>query len=289
MNLVLHGFLAAGVPALLAGILWLAGCFPPLQRFRWLFSALAVGAGYLLAHLWILGRPPFPPVDAQQWLFYFALVGIALGWLTDRLDSRWLQGAILLMVLGGLMVVGLKSLIQSGYWSLAGGTGAIVGLTLAVWLLIVLVIPLGKREQGASLPFLLAGLGGLSAGVLFYSKSASLAQLAGSLGAVIGIGVPIGWFWREFRLGRGAVSLYLMMLAFLWVFTLGYAELRLPHLAMLFLGGLSLALGELPALRRQPSALRFVIRFLVLLVLVGIPFELTYQAYMAASGTPYSY
>ncbi|MCS7066723.1 MAG: hypothetical protein NZL85_10700 [Fimbriimonadales bacterium] len=217
MSVVIQAALTAGVPALLAGLIWLVGCVPPLRCCRWLLSSLAVGAGYLLAHGLISRVPSFPPTDAPQWLFYFAPMGILLGWLAEIPPPyRWLWSAVALMLLSWMMVLGWQPLLESGYTTPVSVIQVIVILTVATWLLMTLVAPNGEQEKGAELPFLLATLGGLSAGLIFYNKSASLGQLAGSLGAVVGIGVPLGWILRSFRLGRGAVSLALMLMALLW-------------------------------------------------------------------------
>ncbi len=284
MSVVLQAVIAAGVPALLAGVLWwLSGRIAPLSRYRGLLSPLAVGGGYLLTHILISGLPPFPPSDATHWLFYFAIMGIVLGWLAEvPADYRWLWGAIVLLMLGGLMVLCLKPLMQSGYWTPVSGARIIVLLTLATWLMMVLVAPNGSMERGAALPFLLGALGGLSAGLIFYNKSASLGQLAGSLGAVVGVGMLVGWLMRDFQMGRGAVSGALMLFAMLWAMAYGYAELPAKYLALLYLAGLSLALSRLKPLARLHPGVQFSIRLLLLLLLAGIPLLLSYQAYMAS-------
>ncbi len=283
MSVVWHSLLTAGVPALVAGIVWLlGGRIPPLARFQGVLYPLAFGVSFCLACWLTVGRPAFPPTDAMHWLFYFALMGILLGWLAEiPADYRWLWGALALLLLGGWMVLALKPLIQSGYWTPVSGVRIILVLTVATWLLAVLVAPNGEQERGAGLPFLLATLGGLSAGLIFYNKSASLGQLAGSLGAIVGVGVPIGWLLRDFRLRRGVVSVALMVLALLWALAYGYAELPARYLALLYLSGASLALSRLkPLARLNPIAL-FALRLLLLLILAGIPLLLSYQTYMA--------
>jgi hypothetical protein len=271
------------VPAFAAGFIWLlSGRIRSLHRFGWLLSPLAIGAGYLVAHILISGVPPFPPTDSIHWLFYFALLAIGLGWLAELpADYRWLWGSLGLLLLGWLMVLGFKPLLESGYWAPWSGAQIILLLTLATWLLIVLVAPVGEQERGAGLPFLLATLGGLSAGLIFYNKSALLGQLAGSLGTVLGMGVLMSWIMRGFQLGRGAVALALLLMALLWSMAYGYAELPAHSLALLYLTGVSLAISCLkPLTRLNPIAL-FTLRLLLLLLLTGIPLLLSYQTYMA--------
>jgi len=282
MNIVLHTLIAAGVPALFAGFIWLlGGRISALVRFQWLLSPVAVGGGYLLTHILISGMPPLPPTDATHWLFYFALAGVALAWLAELpADYRWLWGAVVLLALGWMTVLGFKPLIESGYWTPVGGIRNVVLLSVATWLLMVLVAPNG--EQGAGLPFLLTTLGGLSAGLIFYNKSASLGQLTGSLGAILGMGVFLGWLLPAFRLGRGAVSLALMLMAWLWAFAYGYAELPAHFLALLYLAGVSLAFNRWQPLARLHPAAQFGLRLALLLLLAGIPLLLSFRAYIAA-------
>jgi hypothetical protein len=280
----LRAALEAGVPAFVAGFIWLlSGRIRSLHRFGWLLSPLAIGAGYLVAHILLnRGVPPFPPTDSTHWLFYFALLGIGLGWLAELpADYRWLWGSLGLLSLGWLMVLGFKPLLESGYWAPWSGARIILLLTLATWLLMVLAAPMGEQERGAGLPFLLATLGGLSAGLIFYNKSALLGQLAGSLGAVLGMGVLMSWVMRGFQLGRGAVALALLLMALLWSMTYGYAELPAHFLALLYLTGVSLGISRLKSLTRLHPITLFTLRLLLLLLLTGIPLLLSYQTYMA--------
>ncbi|MFQ3611885.1 MAG: hypothetical protein SNJ72_10380 [Fimbriimonadales bacterium] len=286
MSVVLNSIVAMGLPALLVGLLWLVG-----WRFRAAFpflSASAVGGGFALLYWLILGRPDFPPIDATQWLFWFALGLIPIGWLAHiAREFRWLWGWALLIGLGIVFILLLRPLMVSEFWSLRAGVNWIVGLTLATTLLMVLTAPAGD-EPGLGTPFLLATLGGLSAGALFFGKSASLGQLAGTLGGVVGIGVPLGFVLRKFTVGRGAVGMTMLLFALLWASTLGYAELKPAALAMLYLAGLSLAIPTAPFARTWKPLQRFLVPFGLVLLFGGIAFGISFATYSAGAGT-YSY
>jgi hypothetical protein len=129
----------------------------------------------------------------------------------------------------------------------------------------------------------------VSAGVLFYgAKSASLAQLSGTLGAVVGVGAPLALL-RNFAIGRGAVVVAMLLFMSLWATALGFAQLTLGQLAVLYLLALTPALRLLPALQRQSPAVQFALPLATLLVVGGAVVGMTYSAYMAQSGNYYSY
>ncbi len=286
MSVVLNSIVATALPALLVGMLWLVG-----WRFRtaYLFlSASAVGGGFTLLYWLILGKPDFPPIDATQWLFWLALGAIPIGWLAHiGREFRWMWTWVLLIVLAVAFVLLLRPLMVSEFWSLQAGVLWIVGLTIATALLMAGTASAGDRP-GLGTPFLLATLGGLSAGALFFGKSASLGQLAGTLGGVVGVGVPIGFALKRFQMGRGAVGLTMMLFALLWATTLGYAELKPVTLALLYLAGFSLALPSAPFAHNWTPLMQFGVPFALVIVLGGIAFGISYASYSSGAGG-YSY
>jgi hypothetical protein len=254
-----------------------------------LLSALGVSVGFAVLYWRVQGRPDFPPIDATQWVFWHALLALPLGWLAGIAPAYrwvWVWGALLGVL--WLFVPPFRPLMESGFWSLTVGVAYIVGFALATWLLMTLTAPLGE-ERGLATPFLIALLGGVSAGVLFYgAKSASLAQLSGTLGAVVGVGVPLA-FLRGFTIGRGAVALTMLLFMSLWTTALGFAQLTLGQLVVLYLLALTPALRLLPAMQRLSPAVRFALPLAIVLVVGGAAVGMTYSAYMAQSGDTYSY
>ncbi|MCS7300411.1 MAG: hypothetical protein NZ556_02475 [Fimbriimonadales bacterium] len=287
MSVVLESMLTAGLAALTAGVFWLLGW--RLRRAQVWLSALGLSAGFLVLYWRVLGRPDFPPLDATHWAFWHALLALPLGWLAGIGAAYrwvWAWGALL----GALwLFVPPFYPLMGGFWSDTVGVAYIVGFALATWLLMTLAAPLGD-EAGAATPFLIATLGGVSAGLLFYgAKSASLAQLSGTLGAVVGVGVPLGLLLRGFRLGRGALALAMFLFMLLWTLALGVANLTLGQLATLYLLAFAPALRLLPALQRQSPLVRFALPLALIVVLGGGAVWLSYSAYMAQGGDYYSY
>jgi hypothetical protein len=287
VSVILESALTAGLAALAAGVFWLLGW--RLRRAYALLSALGVSVGFAVLYWRVQGRPDFPPIDATQWVFWHALFALPLGWLAGIAPAYrwvWVWGALLGVL--WLFVPPLRPLMESGFWLLTTGVAYIVGFALATWLLVTLTAPLGE-ERGLATPFLIALLGGVSAGVLFYgAKSASLAQLSGTLGAVVGMGVPLA-FLRGFTIGRGAVALAMLLFMSLWTTALGFAQLTLGQLVVLYLLALTPALRLLPAMQRLSPAVRFALPLAIVLVVGGAAVGMTYSAYMAQSGDTYSY
>lgn len=284
MTVVLNSLFAAGLSALVAGVFWLAG-WRFRRTFLW-FSPLGIGAGFALLYWLTLGRPELRPTDATQWLFWYALLLVPLGWLAGiRGELRWLWGWALLLGLPWLYLVLFLPLIQNGYWNLTVGVAWVLVFGVGSALLAWWTAPQGEESPAISSAFLLAMLGGVSAGVLFYNaKSSSLAQLAGLLGTTVGVGVVLGLFWRKFLLGRGAVSMATLLYSLLWAVGFAYGNLSAPMLGILALATLSLGLPYTPLGRRWSPLVRFLVPLLVLLILGGGAVGVSFQAYMASAG-----
>lgn len=290
MNFVLNSLVIAGLPALLAGILWLLG-----GQFRtlhlWL-STLAVGGGMTLIYFLMLGSPQMPPIDAQSWVFWLGFGLMPLGWLISITPAyRWVAGWVLLLTLPWVFVMLFTPIIRSEHWSLTVGIAWILvfGVELTI---LAYAVPLSESHlSGWQMAFLLAMLGGISAGIMFYgAKSASFAQMAGSLGAVVGIGVPLGLWMRAFRVGRGAIALAVLLYGVIWALGFAYASLPGAYLAVFPLCMMALIVPATPLARGWSPAMRFLVLLVALLVLGGGAVGVSYQAYMSASaGYDYSY
>lgn len=287
MSVVIDSAITAGLAALVAGVVWLLGW--RLRRAHLWLSALGVAAGFVMAYWRVLGRPDFPPSDATQWVFWFALLGLPLGWLASvPVAYRWVWAWGALLGVLWLFVLPFYPLL-GGFWDYRVGVAYIVGFALATWLLMLLTASAGE-ERGVVVPLALSLLGGISAGVLFYgAKSASLAQLAGTLGAAVGVGVPLALLLRGFTLGRSALALAMLLYATLWTLALGFAYLTMGQLILLYLLGFTLALPRLPALQRLSPVWQVALPIGVLVAVGGAAVWLSYAAYMAQGASYYGY
>lgn len=285
MNVVIDSAITAVLAALTAGVFWLLGW--RLRRAQWLLAPLGVSLGFAVLYWRVQGRPDFPPLDATHWAFWHALFAVPLGWLAGIGAAYrwvWVWGALLGVL--WLFVLPFYSLV-GGFWNYTVGVAYILIFALGTWLLMTLTAPLGD-EPGIAVPFLIATLGGVSAGLLFYDgKIASAAQLAGTLGGVMGFGVVLALL-RGFTLGRGAVALAMFLFMLLWTLALGFADLAPGTLALLYLLAFAPALRLLPGMRRQSPLVRFAVPLLVLVIVGGGAVGVAYSAYMA-QGSGYGY
>lgn len=287
MSVIVSSALTAGLAALVAGVCWLLGW--RLRRAAPWLSALGVSLGFVVLYWRVLGRPDFPPIDATQWAFWHALLGLPIGWLAALPATyRWVWAWVALLGVLWLFVLPFYPLL-GGYWGYTVGVAYILTFALATWVLLLLTASAGE-VQGFATPLLIATLGGVSAGVLFYGgKSASLAQLSGTLGAMVGVGVLLGLSLRGFTLGRGAVTLTMFLFMLLWTLALGFASLTLGQLVLLYLLALTPALQLLPPVQRLLPALQVALPMAVLIVIGGAAVWLAYSAYMAQGADYYSY
>src|SRR5439155_1737007 len=81
----------------------------------------------------ILGRPQFPPVEAQAWLVYLAAVAAIVSILATLRRSRaivtWPLSIILLLLTSWLVSRWRQEALGSAYWS----TLAIIAAGMVIW------------------------------------------------------------------------------------------------------------------------------------------------------------
>jgi hypothetical protein len=169
------------LPALAAALLLLG-----LRRAAWgpgAGAALAVGGGYVLAHLLQRGWRGFPPAEATDWPWPCAAAGALLG--ATALTRR---GAAPLRVALRLLAGGATAWLVLAAWRRgveADEARFTVGLLAAGAALAWSVLELRAARPGWFLPALLALTAAGAATAIGLSGSAKLALLAGGLCAVL--------------------------------------------------------------------------------------------------------
>jgi hypothetical protein len=197
-------------------------------------GALALGAGYIWAHLQILGWPRFPPIQAVHWLPFFVLAAMELGLLDAFLPGpgwvRWQARAVLVLAV-------LATLLQSQFkntWSFWLGTAWLTGLSAAGVALWAVLESLAARSPRLSLPFQLLVLVSGSSLAAFLSGSAVLAQIGAALAAILGASLLVAWRATRFSLSRGAIPVVMILLGPIWL--IGYFYSELPGSCAMLLG-----------------------------------------------------
>ncbi len=214
-------------------------------------AGLALVAGYLVGHVTVEGgRPPWPPREAVDRLWYLTFAAAALslldGWRRCPAWLCWLLRAALW--LGAVWLLSLAALRQS--------RGAAVPMLLAVavagllfWAALAAV---ARPLPGPALPLALLATAAGTAVLLYRCHTARLAQLAGVLTATL---LPV--------MARSCVRPALMLatapvvllLPGLWLTARLYAYTTPPttSLALLAAAALTAGVGCLPGVRRRPA------------------------------------
>lgn len=203
-----------------------------------LAPALAVGLGYPAGHAAIAGWPPFPPIEATQWLFVFALVVAGLGALPLSAD-RFRRALIALGV-----PLPLAWPLAKHTWSGLETAAWLVGLALGIFALSTALESLARRPAGRWLPMALVVSASLGGATMLLSGSALVAQLSGVLAATLGA-VAVGVLIWPARSPSGAALPACTLLSALLVCGVFYVEM--PVLSGLLIAASPLTLGLLEA------------------------------------------
>jgi hypothetical protein len=182
------------IPAFVTMVLLMAG-----RRGKWssasAWDAVAVAAGYLVGHFYVLGFPRLPVVGLLQALPF--IIGLAAVWafVDVREGMPWvvrLAGRLLLSVATGFVLV-QPALYPVSLKGAEAGRAAIYALiALVIWAAAGALA--ARVPANLMAPAWLAATGGLSLSLLA-ARSASLSQLAGALAGCLG-GVTLVAFWR---------------------------------------------------------------------------------------------
>jgi hypothetical protein len=219
---VLFGIL---LPAVVAGILLLVSTRAPTRLAR-ILAAWAFGAGYLCAHVAIIGWPAWPSATVTPSARDYIAWAVAL-WMLCSLTafasaSPQAVVPILRAVLAALLVgASLRTLIASS-GALWPASAAFV-LLLAAW---ASTDALVARSSGpAPLPALLVTATCASIAVLA-GHGALAAQLAGGLCACIGASVVVARLAPSFQLAAGGVGVILLVLGGVLISGVFFADLH---------------------------------------------------------------
>ncbi len=220
------------------------------ERTAW-GVGLALAAGYLVGHVGVEGgRPPWPPREAVDRLWYLTSAAAALSLLDGSLRCpawlRWLLRAALW--LGAVWLLAPPALRQSG----GGAVPTLLGLGgagLRVW---GPLAALARRLPGAALPLALLPTAAGTAVLLYRCHSARLAQFAGVVAAAL---LPV--------LARSCVRPALtvatapvvLLLPGLWLMAHFYCDPPAPvtSLALLATAALAAGVGCLPGAPQRPA------------------------------------
>lgn len=228
------------LPALFAGLVLLflrrgAGADRPARPF---LGALALGVGYLVAHVVIGGKLLFPGGDAQlagtDWMALFVLGAVLLAPLRGlAATGRWADPLYLAL----FAVLSFRFPLERELADGLGGLAIRFALTLAMYAAWAASDRLAERVRGPALPSAWVAAGSAIALCALFSRTAFVAQLAGVLTAGIGAAAVVGWIDRGTRFSSGAIAIAWIGFAGVLVqagrYDLPYASIALCVLALL--------------------------------------------------------
>ncbi|HEV2292762.1 MAG TPA: hypothetical protein VGR35_02840 [Tepidisphaeraceae bacterium] len=259
------------LPALLGAVAMLAT--RPWRRGRDLGGwggALAIAGGFAIAFYHMFsGVPPFPPVSAQQWLFFLGAAVVLVAVLQALVRSKWFAPTASALVAGAtpyllLQKVSFLEPRPLWMWIVVGGV-----VMVAWWGAMEL---LSRRARGGTLPLLIGVIFGFSGLAIINAHSATLGQVAGSLAVPLVIIAAAAMGTRGgVVLARGgalAVAVFLLGLLLTAHF---FADLPVRDLVLLAAAPLAAWAGELPKLGNPDSWKRVVVRTVAVLAILALP------------------
>jgi hypothetical protein len=250
---------------------------PGGRRGRW-GVAVGLGLGYLAGHVGILGWPNFPPVESKECVAWLALMATVLGVVESAVDlprwSRWTIRGLFVALSLGLV---LRSKVENGWTAIesAAWFGGLELVLLASWW------NLEEQAERLTGPGWVVPLGLVSVGwavVQTLGGGASTGQLDGVLastflGALLSMGLRPGP-----ALSRGGPPVALTVLAGLGLTGYFYAEVPAVSAILLTLAPWAPWVDRIGFIRRRSYWTRASVRFLVVLLIVGV------AAFAAQSG-----
>ena len=249
----------------------------PIPNGTW-GGPIALGLGYGVGHIGTIGFPPFPAVEATQWLLYFAFAATVF----SLLESRWGKSGFVCFLIRGMLSAAIPWLLLRSMlkhtWAPIEGVAWLLGLSGAVFAFWILLDAAMEHHTGVTSPLtlLIVTLG--SSVVLVLSGSALLGQLAGILGAAVGASLIVAWWRPKLTFAGGMVPVVAAMLAGLWLNGYFYAEAPAASILPLAIAPAMVWVRKLAPMRKLGSRGETVIAVAAVLAPVVLAVALAFQA-----------
>jgi len=212
---------------------------PPVEGFF-------LWAGYSTAYAGLAGWPPFPPVEATQWLvvLLFAVAWVPV--METRMEKPALRAMLRMLFAFAIVGVLLKPRAEIA-WSVTEGLSWLLGWSLSLslgWML--MSTPEPRRHSDWSAIPMLVGMAGANI-ALFLSGSALLAQLGGA-GATILLGLTLMNSTGRGSIPQAVVGPLICLIFCLVVLGQTYAYLPLASACLLLASFCSVGVWRIPLL-----------------------------------------
>jgi hypothetical protein len=225
-------------PAVFAGVLlllaWVSRDSAEKASRGWL-GALALGGAYLFGQAAaISGLPPFPPIQADDRLFWVVVSAVVLAAVEGLLSERWPLRFALRAGFACFAVWYLLARVLERR-ELAQTVALVAALGGALWLGWTLLAAWATRRPGASVPLVLWFTTSAVSVALLLSHTAKYAQMAGTLASCLGAAVVVSWVRPSFALGGGAAGIVAVLHASFCIAGVWLAATPLPTESALLL------------------------------------------------------
>jgi hypothetical protein len=227
---------------------------------------LALGAGFAAGYLALFGRPPFPPIDSTDWLFFLAVL-LAVSGVIDGLWRLpgWLRCVVGLAV-AALTVTSLLSPLVRNTWGPAEGAAWLAALAAIVWLVWSSLDALAGRDGNDSLVLQLVAVSGMASLVLMLSGSLKLAQLGGAQTAALGASLLVSLVSRSRGFARGAIPVFVVLSSGLMISGHFFASLTAANALLLGAAPLLCWIDQIPTVHNLRRWQRVVVRTIAVLI-----------------------
>jgi hypothetical protein len=269
-----HGIL---LPAFLAVVFLLPALIPKLRRRAHIPLLVALTVAFILPYLHLFGRPPLPPTESIQWLFYlpFAVFPIAL--IIDLTNLRSLS--LPLLVLSTTLI--LWPILRNGN-SFAESITIISFITLASFLSYLSLTRLSPRMGNPSTHLILLLIIAATSQILLMSGSRTLGQTSLIVTAALLGSLPLAWCLK-FPPTPGPLLLVLLLWHSLLICGHFLASLT-PLNALLLIIAPHLAwIAEGARPRHWPKPARIILRFAAVLIPMLIAQSLALRDFLEAT------
>ncbi|HEV8377558.1 MAG TPA: hypothetical protein VGP99_01815, partial [Tepidisphaeraceae bacterium] len=95
-----HGII---LPAFLAAVILLLALIPKLRRCAHVILLISLTVAFVMSYMHLFGRPPLPPIESTNWVFYLAIAVFPIALIIDFTDLRSL--ALLLLFLSTTLIL----------------------------------------------------------------------------------------------------------------------------------------------------------------------------------------
>jgi hypothetical protein len=228
---------------------------------------LALAVGFALSYIGVVGRPAFPPRAAQAWLVYLAPVAFALALVqTVAPKSRQFVAGASVLTLIAIPWLFLRTRVGVGEKEYLI---SLVGIAMAMVIVWIGVEQLSRRVAGVPVPVALTMTAIVASMALMNAHTRDFALLAGSTVTVLATAIVLAW-WRKMVPSGGLVLSFSILILGLLAGGYFYADLTIPHAALIAAAPLAAWAGQLPGIRTRQRLSITVSAVAVLIVLAFV-------------------